>query len=146
MRLLVTGGAGFIGSHYVRTLLTEGVPGTRDVRVTVLDKLSYAGNVANLQSRISGMINISKRPPEVADRAVPGHWEGDEMAAHAKFTIATGMPVYFCDPHSPWQRGVEREHQRAAPPILPERHRPFRLHPKPNLTRSPTKLNTRHIG
>lgn len=111
-------------------------------------------------------LNISARPPEAADRAVPGHWEGDlvigaggasaiitlverssrfvvlgalprsraseavievltqrmgqvptelarsltwdlgtEMATHAEFTLATGVPVYFCDPHSPWQRG-----------------------------------------
>ncbi|MEU8032121.1 dTDP-glucose 4,6-dehydratase [Streptomyces sp. NPDC049099] len=45
-RILVTGGAGFIGSHYVRTLLGPAGPG--DVTVTVLDKLTYAGNPANL--------------------------------------------------------------------------------------------------
>ena len=115
---------------------------------------------------IDPMVMISERPAEVADRAVPGHWEGDlivgtgsrsaivtlverstryvllghlpgghsaeqvrdvlvpliaslpahlrgsltwdqgtEMAAHKQFTIATNVPVYFCDPHSPWQRG-----------------------------------------
>ena len=113
------------------------------------------------------MINISERPAEIEDRAVPGHWEGDliigkgnksavgtlverstryvillylpagsataevvrtamtakiktlpehlfrsitwdqgnEMADHARFTIDTGIDVYFCDPRSPWQRG-----------------------------------------
>ncbi len=48
MRILVTGGAGFIGSHYVRTLLAGGYPGYEDARVTVLDSLTYAGNLANL--------------------------------------------------------------------------------------------------
>jgi IS30 family transposase len=116
------------------------------------------------KSRIPDMVLISERPPEVEDRAVPGHWEGDlilgskrscigtlverktrfvmllklqdgtaeevrramtkriktlpaelrrsmtwdqgnEMALHREFTIATGMQVYFCNPKSPWQRG-----------------------------------------
>lgn len=48
MKILVTGGAGFIGSHYVRTLLSGGYPGFEDASVTVLDKLTYAGNLANL--------------------------------------------------------------------------------------------------
>jgi dTDP-glucose 4,6-dehydratase len=48
MRLLVTGGAGFIGSHYVRAVLGDAWGGSRPETVVVLDSLTYAGNLANL--------------------------------------------------------------------------------------------------
>ncbi|GAB3386253.1 dTDP-glucose 4,6-dehydratase [Amycolatopsis echigonensis] len=48
MRVLVTGGAGFIGSHYVRQVLSGAYPTLAGAEVVVLDKLTYAGNEANL--------------------------------------------------------------------------------------------------
>jgi dTDP-glucose 4,6-dehydratase len=77
MKILVTGGAGFIGSHYVRTLLTGGYPGCEPVRVTVLDKLGYAGNLANL-SRVEDDTRLTFVHGDICDVAllasvVPGH-------------------------------------------------------------------------
>ncbi|HEY1970511.1 MAG TPA: dTDP-glucose 4,6-dehydratase, partial [Pseudonocardia sp.] len=48
MRILVTGGAGFIGSHYVRQALAGAYPGQRDAEILVLDLLTYAGSETNL--------------------------------------------------------------------------------------------------
>jgi dTDP-glucose 4,6-dehydratase len=77
MRILVTGGAGFIGSHYVRTLLTGGYPGYEQARVTVLDKLTYAGNLANLEP-VAESERLTFTRGDICDAAllasvVPGH-------------------------------------------------------------------------
>jgi dTDP-glucose 4,6-dehydratase len=77
MRILATGGAGFIGSHYVRTLLAGGYPGFGDASVTVLDKLTYAGNPANL-TPVSGMARFRFVRGDICDASLlasvlPGH-------------------------------------------------------------------------
>lgn len=66
-KILVTGGAGFIGSHYARTLL--GATGSGDVRVTVLDKLTYAGNPANLDA-VRDHPGLAFRHGDICDAAL----------------------------------------------------------------------------
>jgi IS30 family transposase len=78
--------------------------------------------VATLVERTTGLVMLgqldNKQAPTVATRlqeriqTLPAHlrrsltWDrGSEMAAHTTFTIATGVKVYFCNPHAPWQRG-----------------------------------------
>jgi dTDP-glucose 4,6-dehydratase len=77
MRALVTGGAGFIGSHYVRSLLTGAYPAFADASVTVLDKLTYAGNLANLEP-VASSPRLAFVQGDICDAAllsevVPGH-------------------------------------------------------------------------
>ena len=79
MKILVTGGAGFIGSEYVRALLSETLPGSAGAgdSVTVYDKLTYSGNPANLDpvrshagfSFVQGDINDAA----LLDEVLPGH-------------------------------------------------------------------------
>jgi len=66
MRVLVTGGAGFIGSHFVRRLASSGVD------VAVLDKLTYAGNPANLAAVEHDFFQGDIADPEAVSRAAAG--------------------------------------------------------------------------
>ncbi|MFJ9963890.1 dTDP-glucose 4,6-dehydratase [Streptomyces avermitilis] len=75
MRLLVTGAAGFIGSHYVRTMLDGGFPGYENARITALDKLTYAGNRTNLPAdhpRLTFVQGDIRDLPLLLD-LLPGH-------------------------------------------------------------------------
>ena len=73
--ILVAGGAGFIGSAYVRTLLSGGYPAYAGTRVTVLDKLTYAGNPANL-APVRGRYEFVQGDicdAELLAKLIPGH-------------------------------------------------------------------------
>jgi len=75
MKVLVTGGAGFIGSHYVRCMLDGGYRGYERARVTVLDKLTYAGNTDNLpigHERLT-FVRGDICDPDVLAEVLPGH-------------------------------------------------------------------------
>ncbi|GAA4561698.1 dTDP-glucose 4,6-dehydratase [Planotetraspora kaengkrachanensis] len=75
MKLLVTGGAGFIGSHYVRTVLTGGYPAFAGASVTVLDRLTYAGNLSNLAPVEGGydFVQGDVCDADLLAEVVPGH-------------------------------------------------------------------------
>ena len=47
--------------------------------------------------------------------------QGREMTNHIQIAVATDLDIYFCDPHAPWQRGTNENHQRPAASVLPQR-------------------------
>ena len=84
-KVFVTGGAGFIGSNYVRRMLTGAYPGFEDAQVTVFDKLTYAGNLANLAT-VADSPNYRFVQGDICDAALldevlPGHTHVVNFAA-----------------------------------------------------------------
>jgi IS30 family transposase len=80
------------------------------VRVGGKDTESVVGALSN---------QIQQLPKAVMDSLT---WDrGTEMAAHKRFTIATDVAVYFCDPKSPWQRGTSENTNRLLRQYLPRK-------------------------
>jgi transposase, IS30 family len=155
------------------------------------------------RGRIPGMVMISERPAEVADRAVPGHWEGDliigaahqsaigtlverssrfvlllhlpegyapgkvaaamteamgglpdairrsltwdqghEMTSHAQISLDADLDIYFCDPHSPWQRGTNENTNGLLRQYFPK-STDLSVHSREELDRVAGQLNSR---
>jgi len=110
----------------------------RHSRVVMLARIPYdrcADRVAAILSgRIGGL-------PEQLRRSLA--WDqGVEMAGHAAFTVATNVPVFFCDPHSPWQRGSNENTNGLLRQYLPK-GTDLSCYTQPELDEIAAKLNRR---
>ena len=73
----------------------------RQTRYVMLVKTS----AKDTETVVDALINNARQLPQQLYKSLT--WDrGKEMAAHKRFTLATDIKVYFCDPHSPWQRGT----------------------------------------
>ncbi|MCX4966401.1 dTDP-glucose 4,6-dehydratase [Streptomyces sp. NBC_00654] len=98
MRILVTGAAGFIGSNYVRELLGGSYAGYETARVTALDCLTYAGNLANLPTghpRLE-VVRADVRSRDALLDVLPGHDAVVHFAAesHVDRSVADAAPFF----------------------------------------------------
>jgi dTDP-glucose 4,6-dehydratase len=99
VRVFVTGAAGFIGSHYVRSLLGGAYEGWEDAEVTVFDALTYAGNPANLASVADDprftFVHGDICDPGALDAALPGHRVVVNFAAETHVDRSITGPAPF---------------------------------------------------
>jgi dTDP-glucose 4,6-dehydratase len=109
MNLLVTGGAGFIGSHFVRAVLADRLPGLVGASVTVLDKIAYGGGFATLDT-VAENKRLDFVPADVSDApvvtaALRGHDAVVHFAAARDAADVTGVEVLL---NAAQQRDVAR--------------------------------------
>ena len=89
--IIVTGGCGFIGSNFVRWVARE----HPDVRITVLDKLTYAGNPANIEGSGAELVVGDVCDAELLDQLVPGHDAIVHFAAESHNDNSIADPSLF---------------------------------------------------
>lgn len=93
------------------------------------------------QSVISALIKQSKRLPKELYKTLT--WDrGKELADHQRFTLATDVDVYFCDPQAPWQRGSNENTNRLLRQYLP-RGTNLSVHSQAKLSAIARQLNER---
>lgn len=101
-----------IGARQGPALATLAERSTRFVLLVPVDDRTAASVGAALSEHIGA-------PPAALKRSLA--WgQGVEMARHAEFSVATGVPVFFCDPHSPWQRGTSENTDRLVRDYFPK--------------------------
>ena len=192
------------GRGGLRELVEDGLRVTRKARRSQSRAAQAARGAIRGKPWVTEAVHISARPAEVADRAVPGHWEGDlligargqsaivtlaerttrfvllgglpvdhsspeviavirallrqlparlrasltwdqgvELAGYASFGLTEDVSVYFCDPHSPWQRGTNENTNGLLRDYFPKGKIDFRRVSQTDLDTVADQLNSR---
>jgi IS30 family transposase len=98
-------------------------------------------NGKDTQSVVSALTKRVKRLPAELRKSLT--WDrGSEMASHAEFSITTDVAVYFCDPHSPWQRGSNENTNGLLRQYFPKGS-DLSVHSQSHLNKIALRLNTR---